>query len=47
MPKHKMALIKYGQPGLEAAVREETQSMKDYLEKHLRSNAHEAGIKTN
>ncbi len=47
LPKHKGALIKYGQPGLEKAVQEETASMKKYLEGKLRENAHAAGVKTN
>ena len=45
--KHKQALLRYGAPGLEAAVNEETASMKSYLEKKLRQNAQTAGIKTN
>lgn len=45
--KHKQALIRYGQPALERAVQDETRSMKTYLEKKLRENAHAAGIKTN
>ncbi len=45
--KHKGALMKYGQPGLEAAFREETADMKRYLEKKLRENARASGIKTN
>jgi len=47
LTKHKGALIKYGQPGLEKAVQEETASMKKYLAGKLRENAHAAGVKTN
>jgi hypothetical protein len=45
--KHKQALLRYGAPGLEAAVNEETASMKQYLEKKLRQNAQAVGIRTN
>lgn len=47
LPKHKGALIRYGQPGLEKAVQDETASMKKYLEGKLRENAHAVGVKTN
>jgi len=44
--KHREAILKYGAPGLEAAVMEETASMKEYLQGKLRNNAKSVGIKT-
>jgi len=45
--KHKGALIRYGQPALEQAMRDETRSMDKYLERKFKEAAHEVGIKTN
>lgn len=45
--KHKQALLKYGAPGLEAAVIQETADMRGYIERKLRKNAQTVGIKTN
>ena len=45
--KHKGAIRKYGLPALEQAFRQETASMKQYLEKKLRESAKESGIKVN
>lgn len=46
-PKHKQAILRYGQDALEQAFRQETASMKSYIEQKLRNQAKDLGIKTN